>query len=151
MLIRVVQFLLYLTLTCWASCSFAVKLNLNMTMREFRDFHSRLASDLERPESADLSNRERLIIRDLQSQIKYLLMGKKSVGELGEKQQIKLFNLHEHVISILNESERSRMICERRRMAGSHFKNLECLSLRERERARQTSIDALLNRSVRIR
>ena len=73
-----------------------------------------------------------------------MLKGKKTIDDLSEYEKVEVYNLQEEIASILVGAEDDRQVCERSDRMGSHFKDVKCMSKRDRDRARDDYRDLLL-------
>ncbi len=103
----------------------------SMNREEYLAFHRRLAGS---PKFAVLSTRDRRTIQHEQRRIDALLADEPSMDTLNERERIALFNAHEHIVAVLNDDLRSRMVCQRRAPVGTHIKVTECRTVAERDR-----------------
>ena len=73
-----------------------------------------------------------------------ILKGKRTIDDLNEFERVEVYNLQEEIGSILEGAEGDRQVCERSDRMGSHFKEVKCMSKRDRDRARDDYRDLLL-------
>ena len=79
---------------------------------------------------------------DLESMAK--LLGKAgSVAAMSHDDQLRLFNLQEHVNGVLTHSDSNRLVCERRAPVGTSIPQTTCKTVGEIERSRQNTHDYL--------
>ena len=108
----------------------------NMTPKQFLSYHSDVARKLGTKSFEHVDNRQRRDVEKAQSEIRTVLKGKKSMQELNDAQRLKLFNAHEHVVSILDDAELDRRICKRQSKIGSRLGELVCTTKRQMEDAK---------------
>lgn len=77
--------------------------------------------------------------------IRNLLGRVKSLDELSEPQRVELFNANEKIISVLNDSEKDRLVCVREYPTGSHRPVVSCMTVAERDHLREESQKASLD------
>lgn len=77
--------------------------------------------------------------------IRNLLGRVKTLDELSETQRVELFNQNEKIISVLNDSEKDRLVCVREYPTGSHRPVVSCMTVAERDHMREESQKAALD------
>ncbi len=77
--------------------------------------------------------------------IRNLLGRVKTLDELSEPQRVELFNANEKIISVLNDSEKDRLVCVREYPTGSHRPVVSCMTVAERDHNREESQKAALD------
>jgi hypothetical protein len=120
----------------------------NMNREQFLAYHSKLARDLETRKYEHVSNSSRDKIAESQAKIRQTLEGKASLEQLDSDERVRLFNAHEHVIAVLNDSELDRVVCKRQHQLGSHRPKLQCQTVREQQEiAAQQKLNNLKTRN----
>ena len=87
----------------------------------------------------DLDERTHRELLDKQDAVFSLLEGRERSTELGERDQMALFNSLESISAIVNKAEDERMVCERVRPTGSNRAQRVCKPVAQR-RAEQDAV-----------
>jgi hypothetical protein len=72
-------------------------------------------------------------LEDSREFIGKLLAGDRDPRTLDRDQRLALFNAHETIRSIINNDDKSRVVCKREQHLGSRVATTECLTIGERE------------------
>ena len=73
-----------------------------------------------------------------------LLEGVVSIDDMPYDKRVELFNEQETINTVLTQAnENNRLICERQQRTGSHMTRTQCISVRDRELARERGKDVL--------
>ncbi|MGY0560617.1 hypothetical protein ACW7G2_07850 [Luteimonas sp. A277] len=80
----------------------------------------------------DLDERTHRELLDKQDTVFSLLEGRERSTELGERDQVALFNSLESISAIINQAEDERMVCERVRPTGSNRAQRVCKTVAQR-------------------
>ena len=121
-----------------APAALADKLELtNMDVEGVLAFHAELEQVLGTRDYKHISMRDRQEIARAQQLIRSRLQGKQSLDQLTEAGRIDVFNAHEHVVALIEEAEGDRLVCDRRKIAGSHTVQTVCDNASNVERSRK--------------
>ncbi|MBO9715446.1 MAG: hypothetical protein J7507_01195 [Pseudoxanthomonas sp.] len=97
---------------------------------------------------SEISPNDRQRVTASLNRISSLLGDAGSVEQLPETTRIEVFNEQELVNTVLTQArEDSRLVCTREKKVGSHRATNNCMTVAQRQRAREQSQDALLNNS----
>jgi hypothetical protein len=123
----------------WMSnVALADKLELtNVDVDGMLAYHAELAEVLRTRDYKHISMRDRQEIDRAQSLIRSRLEGKSTMSELTEAGRLDVFNAHEHVVALVEEAEDDRLVCDRRKVAGSHTMQTVCDNASNVERSRR--------------
>lgn len=95
---------------------------------------------------SEISSKDRAEVAAAISRISGAIGSASTVEELSEADRIAVFNDQEVINGILTKARRdSRVVCTHEKKVGSHRSTARCLTVAERERAREQSQDALRN------
>ena len=95
---------------------------------------------------AEISSADRSEVRGALDRMAALLEGGKTPDSLSEAEKVDLFNAQETVNTLLTQAAaKSRVVCTRVEVTGSHRKQSTCTTVAERDRRRQADQDRLQN------
>lgn len=96
----------------------------------------------------DMDQGTRQQLFDQQDKVQKLLVGVSRATELGEHDQIALFNSLEAIEAIVNKAEDERMVCERYKPSGSNRPVTVCKTVAERRADKEHAEQALQRNQV---
>lgn len=91
----------------------------------------------------DMNDTSRKQLLDHQDRVQKLLINVSDTTQLGEHDQIALFNSLEAIEAIVNKAEDERLVCERLKPSGSNRTQTVCRTVAERRADQQHSEEAL--------
>jgi hypothetical protein len=98
-----------------------------------------------------LSPSDRNEVLSRQGRLLRMIEGKKASGELNEPDKIWLFNTLEWIEATVNQTEDDRMICEHRKVLGSHHKKRVCMTAAQRREALERAREELDQAAIQTR
>ena len=98
---------------------------------KFLDYQRDLRDDLKKPKFRHIGSTSRKKLLAAQDELFDLLGGKRSVEELTQEQQIKVYNAQHLIAGIMTNAELDRPICKRERRVGSNMAQTVCTTKRQ--------------------
>ena len=133
---RIVTTLLLLVASGVALAAGAPK--VEMSVPQFLAHQERLRDDLaDSKRFAHLDNESKRRIYDSQDVLFAVLRDKRSIAELSDDERLQVFDAQNVIAAVLTDAEEDRPICKNAPRLGSHLRNLDCWSKRERDFQRE--------------
>ena len=120
------------------------------TLAEIHAQQTELHADVVAGKAAfkDMSNQDRADLAKRQQEVLGLIEGKQSLDELNDIDKVRAFNLLESIKATIAKNDGDRVICERRKPAGSNRVERFCATVAERRRMQESSSDAMSKRPL---
>lgn len=100
---------------------------------------------------AGLKEKDRHDLVAEQSKVRKLLAGKETLGELSSRDRLSAYNSLETIHGIVSGNREDRVICRREHTVGSNRPQTNCMTAREREEIRKSSVMAMAVRGKMLR
>jgi hypothetical protein len=120
----------------------------DIPVTQYLAFHDEIEQRSAKGDFKDLARGDRDALAAAQSRIRAVVAGKQRMGELDEAQRLAVFNDHQRIVGLLDKADESRVICEQVKRIGSHRHAVECRSVAERRRDREST--QIATRTVRL-
>ena len=105
-----------------------------MNIPQFLAHQEQLRDDVERSTKfAHLDNESKRRLFGSQDVLFTVLRDKSSIDELSDDERLEVFNAQNVIAAVLSDAEEDRPLCKNAPRLGSHMRNLDCWSKRERE------------------
>jgi len=109
----------------------------------FMAFHRDLGTQAREGRLTGIDRATELRLLELQRILAGAIGGAARFDDLGQRDQLTVFNTHERVVALLNGEESARMECRREQAPGSRRSFIECASLGDRDVQRTLNQESL--------
>jgi hypothetical protein len=116
-----------------------------MNIPKFLAHQEQLRADLaESPRFEHMDNESKRRIYASQEVLFTVLRDKASIGDLSDDERLQVFDAQNAIAAVLTDAEEDRPLCKNAPRLGSHMKNLDCWSKRERALQREVTQHELM-------
>jgi hypothetical protein len=115
----------------------------NMGVAEFLDWHADVARRARTSEFKALTKDERAELATAQTELRTILEGRATMGELEVDDKLRVFNAHEKVLALVTRAEDERLVCQQQKRLGSHRHQLVCRTAKQLREDRETTQNEL--------
>lgn len=102
-----------------------------ISIPEYQEFLAVLSISLEKGEPRQLNEREMKQFREVHQQLDRMVARHESIDDLSADEQVRLFNLHARLESVVVGRDEDQVLCRRRHKVGTNFKVSECKTVAE--------------------
>ncbi|WP_376697285.1 hypothetical protein [Wenzhouxiangella sp. EGI_FJ10305] len=114
-------------------------LSETVSVDEYIEFLDNLKVAVESGDIRDFNRREYKEFQRINRQLRNELAGVETVEQLGEDNQIRVFNLHEELQGVVIGDPENHVICRREHTVGTNFRRTTCVSAGDFERNQEAS------------
>ncbi len=115
----------------------------NMSVAEFLDWHAEVARRAGTKEFEALTRDDRAALAAAQAELRGILEGRATMGELDADAKLRVFNAHEKVLALVTRAEDERLVCEQKKRLGSHRHQLVCRTVKQLRESRDNTQNEL--------
>lgn len=114
-----------------------------VSVPDYLDFLDSLAASVAEQEPRPLNSRELQSYRQIDGQLREALAGVETIEEMSRDRQVRVFNLHEELQSVIIGAPENQVICRREATVGTHFRRVSCITVAEFQQRQKDSSEFL--------